>query len=411
MRKKFNVSFFFLVLCAAAWAQLFSSGAVTPSGAVAGETTFRIDVSALDKTGKVKFSNGSAINAGKEFPIGEARWRPEADRPYSLNALFPLGRGAIAAGAWHDCQLIFTVVNDGVVTLGLGGEWAQLPDNRAWVVVGEVKRDGAVLDFSRRAFDGVIVDRETHRYTNPQNIDGFHYARDAELLAEAGLERADGTIGAAALCNHDNLANYTFWAQAGKTYTFDFRVKAEAADVSAAPQVTMWRTDLSGLEAQPPVKLTSVPPSGAVKIEASRWRPEAERPFSLTAVATAPIPTAYANYEFAFKPENDGVVLIACGAEWAQKVEDRAWLIIAALTINGTEVPLFTADLKPEPNVTVGRDCQVFAEFVPSTPAAGTNRAVVSANHDHRLTYRLTVKGGVEYQVQLRARPSAPAVN
>jgi hypothetical protein len=349
--------------------------------AFAADPVFRIDVDGLDLGGKVKITNGKSGDLPR---ISPSSWRPEADRPFSLTAL----SGAVPFGKWKKYELSFTAENDGIVTVGLLGDWAQNPDDRQWIIVGAISRDGgAPLDFNNRAFNDL------------NNIDGFRYERGAEFLPDIGIDDGPG-----ALCNHDNRLAYVFRASAGKTYNFAFTVKPEADRPAFNPMLTAFRVDLAGLDANGKVRLTPAQVGGGLPLTEARWRPEAERPYGLNAVAAPFRSTSPQRYTFAFKPLDSGIVEIAIGGEWAQEVDKRAWVIVSAIFNGKEKLPLFVegktgADAAPVKELTLIKDASIIDND-------GVSALLV--NHDSRVAYHLPVKAEQTYAISVLARPASP---
>lgn len=177
-------------------------------GSVSAAPKLRVDVSGLDLENKVKISKGQS----RTMRYFEARWRPEADRPYSLmlSAISPL-----QGKDWKTCTFGIKTENTGPVMLAIGGEWAQAQDEREWVIVGGMKIGDETIDFGK-------IKKGDNGFSLPE---GFALVKDAEVVDKDGI---DGKP--AILCNHDSRFQYTFKAEAGKSYEISITVKAEAAE-------------------------------------------------------------------------------------------------------------------------------------------------------------------------------------
>ena len=115
---------------------------------------------------------------------------------------------------WQSVQFVFTPQATGTLKVRLGGLWTKKEKDRAWVLIGRVEQDGALIengDFRKSVPAG----------KNRKAPAGVTLARNAKFLPDGGK---DGS--GALLVNCDNNAIITIPVEAGMPCTLKFEVKA-----------------------------------------------------------------------------------------------------------------------------------------------------------------------------------------
>lgn len=115
---------------------------------------------------------------------------------------------------WQSAQFVFTPQATGTLKVRLGGLWTKEEKARAWVLIGRIEQDGALIengDFKVAVPAG----------KNRQAPAGVTLARNAKFLPGGGK---DGS--GALLVNCDNNAIITIPVEAGMPCTLKFEVKA-----------------------------------------------------------------------------------------------------------------------------------------------------------------------------------------
>lgn len=170
------------------------------------------------------------------------------------------------------------------------------------------------------------------------------------------------------------------------------------------------RCDVTGTSKEGKVKLTPGKLEGGLRVSNQGWGPEETRPYRLTAAGKA-IGSEWTLCKLVFTSENSGTVVVGLCGQSAKKVEDRGWLTVSKLSINGTPVP--NADMKKAvdrkgkliPNgFWFSRNPVYVADGGPDG-AAG-----VTVNHDNRLCRTIKVEAGKPVTIEFMAKAAeAPA--
>ncbi len=170
------------------------------------------------------------------------------------------------------------------------------------------------------------------------------------------------------------------------------------------------RCDITGLDKAGKVKLTPGKIEGGLRVSNQNWGAEETRPFRLTAAGKA-IGPEWTRCKLTFIPENSGKLQLALCGQAAKKVEDRGWLTVTNLSINGKLVP--NADLKKVyerngkqiPNGFWFNRNPVYVSDGGPDGAAG-----VTVNHDNRLIRPFMVEAGKPVTIEFMAKAAeAPA--
>ena len=103
------------------------------------------------------------------------------------------------------------------------------------------------------------------------------------------------------------------------------------------------RCDLTGITKEGKVKLTPGTSEGW-RVTPQGWGPAETRAYRLSASATKPVGAEWTLCKFVFTPETSGNVYLSIGGQWAKNAEERGWLAVSKLSVNGT--PVSNADLK-----------------------------------------------------------------
>ena len=185
-----------------------------------------------------------------------------------------------------------------------------------------------------------------------------------------------------------------------------------AAAATSLLAASMPRCDISGVSQKGNIKLSPGTSGGGMLVTRQNWGPENTRPCRLVASSKKAIGSEWTNCKFIFTPEESGVVTITIGGQWAKNVEDRGWLMVSKLTIDGT--PVENADMKktferngrtmPNGFWLSGKKSEYVADGGPDG-AAG-----VLVNHDNRLVRAFKVEAGklvtVEYMAKAGEDPA-----
>lgn len=184
---------FLLFLCAATCFANFAA-----------EAFLRVDVDGT--AGK----NTLTPTAGETMSISRSWQNAKENLKYTLRARTV----EKLSGEWKTVQFSFTPQVTGTLKVRLGGLWTKEEKDRAWVLIGRIEQDGALIengDFRKSVPAG----------KNRQAPAGVTLARNAKFLPGGGK---DGS--GALLVNCDNNAIITIPVEAGMPCTLKFEVKA-----------------------------------------------------------------------------------------------------------------------------------------------------------------------------------------
>ena len=120
----------------------------------------------------------------------------------------------LSATQWQLHTLAFTPEQSGTIGIYAYGEWAAVPENRAWLLLNQILLDHKLYpngDFKIAYSHG---ERRIPR--------GFWLSNKAQYLPTAGEENSP-----AVLINHDNNLGFQMNVEAGKQYILSFKVKAQ----------------------------------------------------------------------------------------------------------------------------------------------------------------------------------------
>lgn len=144
------------------------------------------------------------------------------------------------------------------------------------------------------------------------------------------------------------------------------------------------------------------PGTGEVKFSKAGWLAPAEQPGYL--IVSKAVGEDWTPVEFSFVAEKDGFIWLAFGASWASTPEERPFIIIDEIKLNGQEAPNggFEA-LKPDlsaPRIwnlgSKSKACLV--------DDAKAGKKAMKVNHDHRAGQGLKVEAGKSYTISLFAK-------
>lgn len=179
-----------------------------------------------------------------------------------------------------------------------------------------------------------------------------------------------------------------------------------AAAATSLLAASMPRCDISGVSQKGNVKLTPGTIEGGLQVGRQNWGPEETRPCRLVASTRKVVGPEWTVCKFVFTPEESGIVTLSLGGQWARNVEDRGWLMVGNLKINGT--PVTNADMKktyerngrtmPNGFWLSGKKSEYVADGGPDG-AAG-----VLVNHDNRLGRSIKVEAGKPVTVEYMAK-------
>jgi hypothetical protein len=158
---------------------------------------------------KVKLTPGK-VEGG--FKTSNQGWGDEATRPFRLvsSATKPVGT------EWTVCELVFTPESDGMVTLGIGGQWAKEAADRGWVAVSGLEINGEAVSNSDLTKSEKKGDKDVPA--------GYWTSSKAAYVADGGPNGAGAVI-----VNHDNRLYRNIQVKGGKPVTVKYKAKAAEA--------------------------------------------------------------------------------------------------------------------------------------------------------------------------------------
>lgn len=177
---------------------------------------------------------------------------------------------------------------------------------------------------------------------------------------------------------------------------------AAAASLFAA---SIPRCDITGTDRTGKIKLTPGTIEGGMRTTIQNWGDTATRPYRLTAAAVKPVTNEWSSCKLVFTPEKSGTVILSICGQSAKNVEDRGWLTVSRLTINGK--PVSNSDLKQvferkgqkiPTGYNVARNPVYLADGGPDGAAGMT------VNHDNRLYRPIQVEAGKPVTVEFMAK-------
>ncbi len=149
------------------------------------------------------------LNNEETMLMKEQAWGPADTRPYRFTA-----EGKKVGENWETVRIRFKAESDGVVNLGLGGQWVRKPELKEWVLVSRIQMNGKLIpngDF--RNFSGSSE--------KGYKIKNFWVGPKVRYISGGGEN------GAGAVCiNEENRIGFTWQVKAGKIYELSYRVKA-----------------------------------------------------------------------------------------------------------------------------------------------------------------------------------------
>jgi len=171
------------------------------------------------------------------------------------------------------------------------------------------------------------------------------------------------------------------------------------------------RTDVN---AHGKVELDPAAVEGGFKVAHQNWGPKNSRAYRLTAAASKAIGDKWTLCKFAFTPKTAGQVGVFVGGQWAPKPEDRGWLAVSNIKVNGKLIPngdfSKTVDKKGK-TVPVSFWLSKNTTYAAKGGVNGANAMIV--NHDNRIGFGLKVEAGktitVEYMAKSAAAPAVKA--
>ena len=171
------------------------------------------------------------------------------------------------------------------------------------------------------------------------------------------------------------------------------------------------RCDVSGVTKEGKVKLTPGTSEGW-RVTPQGWGPAETRPCRLSAFSTKPVGAEWTLCKFVFTPETSGNVNLSIGGQWGKTENDRAWMLVSKLAINGQ--PVTNSDMKK----TTNRNGKIMpngfwlgGKKVKYVADGGPDGAVaVAVNHDNRVYRTFKVEAGKPVTVEYMAKATeAPA--
>ena len=158
---------------------------------------------------KVKLTPGK-VEGG--FKTSNQGWGDEKTRPFRLtsSAAKPVG------AEWTACEFVFTPESDGMVTLGIGGQWAKETADRGWVAVSGFEVNGEAIENSDLS--------KTEKKNGKDVPTGYWTSGKAAHVANGGPNGAGAVV-----VNHDNRLYRNIQVKGGKPVTVKYMAKAAEA--------------------------------------------------------------------------------------------------------------------------------------------------------------------------------------
>ncbi len=164
---------------------------------------------------------------------------------------------------------------------------------------------------------------------------------------------------------------------------------------------SFFRTDLDGRKNH----IELMPGSNdSVKAENPMRDGEAQRELIYATGKTKLSSTEWKEYEFSFTPSVSGSISIAVKGQWSQKPENRGWVLVNRISVNGKLVK--NGDFKQFWRWKAKNNKQVPNEFVLGEKAQYLQNAgkdmtpAVLVNHDNPVFLGLNVEAGKTYTVK-----------
>lgn len=165
------------------------------------------------------------------------------------------------------------------------------------------------------------------------------------------------------------------------------------------------RTDLAATGQNKTNKLTPGKVEGGLSVSNQNWGDKETQPFRLTASSSKPVGAEWTLCKFVFTPESDGEINLSIGGQWAKETNDRGWLAVSGLKVNGAPVSnsdLTKSEQKNGKASPTGYALYNKAAYVADGGPNGTGAAIV--NHDNRLARNIKVEGGKPVTVEYMAK-------
>lgn len=158
---------------------------------------FRLDISSQD----------NVLKAGRgEVKFAHASWLPAAEQPGYLVVSKEVGEN------WTPIEFSFVAEKDGFLWLAFGGGWAAAPEERAFIIVDNIKLNGQ--EAPNGGFETLNPDFSAPRIWNLGSKSKACLVDDAKEGKKAMK------------INHDNRIGQGLKVEAGKSYTVSLFAKA-----------------------------------------------------------------------------------------------------------------------------------------------------------------------------------------
>ena len=164
------------------------------------------------------------------------------------------------------------------------------------------------------------------------------------------------------------------------------------------------RCDLTGITKEGKVKLTPGTSDGW-RVTPQGWGPAETRAYRLSASATKPVGAEWTLCKFVFTPETSGNVYLSIGGQWAKNAEERGWLAVSKLSVNGT--PVSNADLKKvtdRKGTMIPNGFWAYGKTQYDADGGPDGAAAMLVNHDSRLTRTFKVEAGKPVTIEYMAK-------
>lgn len=165
------------------------------------------------------------------------------------------------------------------------------------------------------------------------------------------------------------------------------------------------RCDVSGVNKTGNVKLTPGSVEGGMKVIHQTWGDQATRQHRISATAPKAIGSEWTLCKFVFTPETSGNVYLSIGGQWAKNAEERGWLAVSKLSVNGT--PVSNADLKKvtdRKGTMIPNGFWAYGKTQYDADGGPDGAAAMLVNHDSRLTRTIKVEAGKPVTIEYMAK-------
>ena len=173
---------------------------------------------------------------------------------------------------------------------------------------------------------------------------------------------------------------------------FSIPFLAAALAFPALLPATEARVDLNGIKEG--IQFTKTAGDGVNLYKATWVKPEEQ---SQRVFLQKKLSGDYQEVAFTFTADKSGTIWIAFGGNWMEKAEERPFVLLDDITINGEALPNGGFEEALQGNWSKGKD-------VTTSPDAHSGSAAIRVNHDNQISMPLKVEAGKSYEVKSVAK-------